>query len=307
MATVRDPNFWKRFSTAVHQDDLLREEANQAGLKHTYVTTISLSDDNITMSSLSPMPTPTSPTHILSSSPPKFALHPQPQLRYSGTYARTTPARPMTAGAASTRPPSSHSRSHSPQSRPRSFSHSRPLSYSYPEPAPPLPQSQPYPQRSSSRSSHTHTEPQRTTPPPLPQTTLSIVSPQISHHTTSTTTTSTTTPTRLTKPQKSLSKPANRSSIGGGGGRPRARSNPLFTRQSNNSQLTLGLSGRPQSRFKFWTSVSADPSNRNSWLESQQRKARQRTYICWGFWLALLAIIAGVVAAVLVLKSKGII
>ena len=85
----------------------------------------------------------------------------------------------------------------------------------------------------------------------------------------------------------------------------RRPSNP-FTRLRNGSQLTLGLSGRPQSRFKFWTSVSADPSNRDSWLESQQRKKKHRTWVCWGFWLCLLLVVGGVVAAILVLKSKGI-
>ncbi|PSN65198.1 hypothetical protein BS50DRAFT_589629 [Corynespora cassiicola Philippines] len=80
-----------------------------------------------------------------------------------------------------------------------------------------------------------------------------------------------------------------------------------FMRNKNPSLLSLGLSGRPESRFKFWTQVTADPSNRNSWLESQRKKKRQRTWICWVFWLVLLALVAGVVVAILVLKSKNII
>ncbi|CAI6337830.1 unnamed protein product [Periconia digitata] len=277
MATVRDPNFWKRFSAAVHQDDQLKEEANRSGLKQTYVTTISLADDDITMSSLSPAPTPTSQSHILSGSAPKFALH--PQVRYSGEL------RPVTAGAA---PPSfsSHSQSSSlsrprSQSRPYSSHHTqsnsfaRPQSTSYPQP--PLP---------SKPQSHTQVRP--STPPQQPSSPQNL-SPQASS--------TTTTPTRLTKAPRAQTKQ----------GRPRARSNPLFTRQTNGSQLTLGLSGRPQSRFKFWTSVSADPSNRNSWLEGQKRKARQRTYMCWSFWLVLAIVVAGVVAAIVVLKHKHII
>ncbi|KAF1978907.1 hypothetical protein BU23DRAFT_190464 [Bimuria novae-zelandiae CBS 107.79] len=87
---------------------------------------------------------------------------------------------------------------------------------------------------------------------------------------------------------------------------PRAHVNP-FGRHGNASQMTLGLSGRPQSRFKFWTSVSADPSNRDSWLEGQRRKRRHRTWVCWGFWVCLLLLVGGIVATILVLKSKDII
>jgi hypothetical protein len=88
--------------------------------------------------------------------------------------------------------------------------------------------------------------------------------------------------------------------------RARTLSNPL-TRHLNISQQTLGLSGRPGSRFHFFTTVTADPSNRDSWLESQRRKQKHRTYICWGFWGVFLLLIAGVVVAVVLLKSRGII
>ncbi|KAJ4299899.1 hypothetical protein N0V90_005146 [Kalmusia sp. IMI 367209] len=87
---------------------------------------------------------------------------------------------------------------------------------------------------------------------------------------------------------------------------PRSSANP-FARHGNGSQLTLGLSGRPQSRFKFWTSVTADPSHRTSWLEGQRRKKRQRTWLCWAFWICLLLLVGGVVACILVLRSKHII
>ncbi|KAF2440198.1 hypothetical protein P171DRAFT_489964 [Karstenula rhodostoma CBS 690.94] len=86
----------------------------------------------------------------------------------------------------------------------------------------------------------------------------------------------------------------------------KAHSTP-FARHGNGSQLTLGFSGRPPSRFKFWTSVTADPTNRDSWLEGQRRKRRHRAWVCWAFWISLLLLVGGVVAAVLVLKSKGII
>jgi hypothetical protein len=80
-----------------------------------------------------------------------------------------------------------------------------------------------------------------------------------------------------------------------------------FTRHGNASNLTIGLSGRPPSRFKFWTNITADPSNRDSWLEGQRRKRRQRTWICWCFWIGFFVLVGGIVAAILVLRSKGII
>ena len=42
MSTVRDPDFWKRFSIAVHQDDAEKEQkAQQPELKHSYVIALS--------------------------------------------------------------------------------------------------------------------------------------------------------------------------------------------------------------------------------------------------------------------------
>lgn len=81
---------------------------------------------------------------------------------------------------------------------------------------------------------------------------------------------------------------------------------PIYSRR-NASALSLGLSGRPTSKFKFWTSIEADPSNRESWLEEQHRKKSKRTFMCWCFWLVFLALVAGIVVAILLLKSKGVI
>ncbi|KAK7186783.1 hypothetical protein DPSP01_001132 [Paraphaeosphaeria sporulosa] len=88
---------------------------------------------------------------------------------------------------------------------------------------------------------------------------------------------------------------------------PQSTKSTPFARHGNGSQLTLAFSGRPQSRFKFWTSVTADPTNRDSWLEGQRRKRRHRAWVCWTFWICLLLLVGGAVAAVLVLRSKGII
>lgn len=75
----------------------------------------------------------------------------------------------------------------------------------------------------------------------------------------------------------------------------------------------LSLTGRPRSQFKSWTVITGgvrdhtNPCNRDSWLESQTRKSRQRAWMCWCFWIALLVLVAGVVVTMLVLKSKKII
>ncbi|KAF2875913.1 hypothetical protein BDV95DRAFT_591334 [Massariosphaeria phaeospora] len=169
MATIQDPNFWKRFSTAVHLDDLAKQQSQDAGkdsaLTHTYVLTL-------------PSPSP---------------AYPSPQQN------QTQPPNP-------------------------------------PSPAP-------LPLSSTIRS-----------PPPA------------------------------------------------------HRAKPLTFHPSPSSlTLTLHLSGRPPSRFTFWTSVTADPSTRDSWLVAQRRKSRQRAWICWLFWLGLSALVAGVVVAVLVLRGKGVI
>ncbi|KAF2787441.1 hypothetical protein K505DRAFT_126704 [Melanomma pulvis-pyrius CBS 109.77] len=45
----------------------------------------------------------------------------------------------------------------------------------------------------------------------------------------------------------------------------------------------------------------------DSWLESQRKKKRQRTWICWVFWLSLAGLITGIVVCVLLLKARKII
>lgn len=83
-----------------------------------------------------------------------------------------------------------------------------------------------------------------------------------------------------------------------------AKPQPLHLGQRRNRSL-LDLTGRPQSRFTFWTTV--DTGHRESWLERQQQKKSRRTCMCWVFWLCLIAIVTGVVIAILYLKSRGII
>lgn len=84
---------------------------------------------------------------------------------------------------------------------------------------------------------------------------------------------------------------------------------PLYNSCQNRSTLTLGLTGRPPSRFKFWTSISAsaDPRNRESWLEEQRRKKSKRTCMCWCFWLVFATLVTGLVITGVILKREGII
>lgn len=71
---------------------------------------------------------------------------------------------------------------------------------------------------------------------------------------------------------------------------------------------TLSLTGRPPSRFRFWTTITADGAPpRDSWLESQRRKSKQRTWICWSFWIVIILLVTAVVVTILVLRSHGII
>ncbi|KAF2469161.1 uncharacterized protein BDR25DRAFT_372351 [Lindgomyces ingoldianus] len=87
---------------------------------------------------------------------------------------------------------------------------------------------------------------------------------------------------------------------------PNSHSHPI-RHLHNPSTLTLGLSGRPPSAFKFWTIVTADGSHRESWLEQQRKKKSKRTCMCWIFWLVFMGLVAGIVIVVLWLKGRGVI
>jgi hypothetical protein len=75
------------------------------------------------------------------------------------------------------------------------------------------------------------------------------------------------------------------------------------------SPSCLSLSGRPGAQFRTWTTVTggANACGSDSWLSAQNRKARQRTWLCWLFWLCALVLVAGVVVAVVILRAHGII
>ena len=87
---------------------------------------------------------------------------------------------------------------------------------------------------------------------------------------------------------------------------PSSPSRPFF-RAPNISTLSLSLTGRPSSRFKFVTTITADASHRDSWLVRQKKKERHRTWLCWAFWMVFMLLVAGIVATILILKSRKII
>ncbi|KAL6161156.1 hypothetical protein ACJQWK_08973 [Exserohilum turcicum] len=49
------------------------------------------------------------------------------------------------------------------------------------------------------------------------------------------------------------------------------------------------------------------PKHSDSWLVRQKKKERHRTWLCWAFWMVFMLLVAGIVATILILKSRKII
>jgi hypothetical protein len=249
---VQDPNFWRRFSLAVHQDDLSKSPEHTGDLKHSYVDPSPLS--------------PTSQHNLLSpafpSSPqfPTIALVPAPahtvplrqeEIWQSEFEAEKAAMREMKEKETPKRRPSKLQKSASRASRRpllsrSSSTFSRNTSFTFPASNPP----------SANQTTYTYTTTTQTNTP-------LVLSPA------------------LQRPPSALS----------------------FLRNPS----TLSLSGRRGTVFKTWTEITANPTSSDSWLAGQKKKSKQRAWICWCFWLTFLVLVAGVVVAVLVLKSHGII
>ncbi|KAF3051269.1 hypothetical protein E8E11_010589 [Didymella keratinophila] len=96
---------------------------------------------------------------------------------------------------------------------------------------------------------------------------------------------------------------------------PSKRTSRFMARNGSRLSLGISLSGRPKSAFRFWTTITAgdisDETNagirNDSWLEGQRRKARQRAWMCWAFWGVFLLLVVGAVVTVLLLREKNII
>ena len=272
-AMVQDPNFWRRFSVAVHNNEvaqLAKGDGNGSKeIKHAYVVSLS-------SSAASPVTTPTSQCHLSPAFPPQaftrplsapissFKMEEREKTRQSGATSGTKSVyfdaeeRPEMIALRSL--PSFHQlaqSSHTPSvpSTPRSAQFSLDKS----------------PGKRASRRASRFRFALSSHPPSLPPT------PKSTHFPADT-------------PQSK-------------------RTSRRFTKNLNPSRLSLGLSlsGRPKQSFRFWTTITADASHSDSWLESQNKKSRQRTYMCWVFWMMFLVVVVGAIVTVLILRGKGII
>jgi hypothetical protein len=248
---VQDPNFWRRFSLAVHQDDLSKETTPD--LKHTYVAPPTSSSAPLSPSSqchLSPAfaspassmqqlptPSPLSPPHV---SPlrreqvwqSEFDAEKQLQLQRERERQLCVPAKKQKQNKLK---------------KSASQASKRPLL----------------------RNGHTRTS-------------SSFTSHSVYASAQHTPTTTTTIDITLQRPQSVLA-------------------------QALRCPSSLSLTGRPRTMFKTWTEITANPVHSDSWLAGQKKKHKQRAWICWCFWLGVIALVAGVVVAVLVLRAHGII
>ncbi|KAJ4991181.1 hypothetical protein SVAN01_03309 [Stagonosporopsis vannaccii] len=300
---VQDPNFWRRFSIAVHNDEaaILAADAESGSkgkreTKHAYVVSLTSPID-----SPSSICTPTSQCHLSPAFPPaaftrplsapaSAALPPAPQNQEARKSAATSGSRSVYFDAPEEKTAEEIALRELP-SCPSHPSLARRSSLGTSVPTTPKSAHFALPSTASTPRSKTTRFSRRASrfrfalsshPPSLPAT--------------------------PTFPRSSSFPSPDSPSLPPAQG-PSKRSS-RFTSHKAPSRLSLGisLSGRPKSAFKFWTTIEADPAAcRDSWLEGQQRKARQRAYMCWAFWGVFLMVVVGVVVAVLVLKGKGII
>lgn len=239
---VQDPNFWKRFSTAVHADEAEKEQLkDRPDLKHSYVS----SRASFELSPTSPTSphlysAPASPTSQAPLSPYFSPIDHMPAPAFSPIGYLPSPSAPPPAMLSSQRREERAGPHH------RHVEGKTQLSQAKPPARQPSKLRKP----SSTRSSH----------PLLPRN-YPLPSPPPSHY------------------------PSTRRS----------------------SSASLNLTGRSKATFKTWTTITAtNDMARTSWLESQTRKRRQRTWICWCFWLGFMVLVAGVVVTVVVLRREGI-
>ncbi|EUC28218.1 hypothetical protein COCCADRAFT_109743 [Bipolaris zeicola 26-R-13] len=261
---IRDPQFWKRFSTAVHQDDLEKQLMTAQSPKHPYVAS---------SSSFTPVPlslgSPLSQLHFPMSSP---GQPPMVHLASLSGSTITSPLSPLSAEISFSDP--DDTAKYPAKDKRKSKALRRSTLQKTPSTKPLL--------RPNFNGSNIKLPPTSTSPSSiLSSPTSTICSPD---------------PSPLDPPPRIHHRTSS----------PSSPFRPFF-RAPNISALSLSLSGRPSSRFKFVTTITADASHRDSWLVRQKRKERHRTWICWAFWIGMLLLVAAVVTTVLVLKSRGII
>ena len=256
---IRDPHFWKRFSVAVHEDDLAKEELAKQDGKNEYVITSTLP-----FPEHSPSGTPTAQTHTETSQP----LRP------------LSPMRPLSLFFA---PNTS------------------------PQEAPVLAKQQ---KRRSRLQKTPSTKPLLRPDIPPPTRTISIRTERATISSRPGTQRSNLTTTIAPAPfSTSSSRPATQRSNFAPSTLTETPASPArsFFRTGNLSVLSLSLSGRPNSRFNFVTTISADADHSDTWLMRQKKKERHRTWLCWAFWICLLLLVAAVVVTVLLLRAHHVI
>jgi hypothetical protein len=246
---VQDPNFWRRFSLAVHQDDLSKSPEHTGDLKHSYVDPSPRSPTS-QHNLLSPAfpPSPQIPTIALAPPAHTVPLR-QEEIWQSEFEAEKAAMREKESVPPPKRRPSKLQKSASRASRRPLLSRSS-STFSRNTSSFTFPSSQP----TSANSTYTYTTTTQTTTPLSPA---------------------------LARPPSTLS----------------------FLRNPS----TLSLSGRRGTVFKTWTEITANHASSDSWLAGQKKKSKQRAWLCWCFWLTFMVLVAGVIVAVLVLKSHGII
>ncbi|CAE7032087.1 hypothetical protein PTNB73_05123 [Pyrenophora teres f. teres] len=286
---IRDPHFWKRFSVAVHEDDLAKEELAKQDGKNAYVITSTLPFREPT-----PLGTPTAQTPTATSQPS------QPQM------SQATPLRPLSPIRPFSLLLSSHPITTITASPPE-------------EASPSTPSSKQKKRRSKlhkSPSTKPLIRPEIAAPIPPPTRTISIKTEHATITTSSRPGTQRSNFTPSIAPAPFSSRPGTRrSNLAPSILAPQQQhptSPPLsparsFFRTGNFSALSLSLSGRPNSRFNFVTTISADVENSDTWLARQKKKERHRAWLCWAFWGVLALLVVGVVVTVVVLRAHGII
>ncbi|EDU43753.1 hypothetical protein A1F97_02038 [Pyrenophora tritici-repentis] len=286
---IRDPHFWKRFSVAVHKDDLAKEELAKQDGKNAYVITSTLPFCEPTPLGTPIAQTPMATSHLPQSQSPQMSqttrLRPISPIRPFSLVFSSDPITTTTTSTQEKAPPSTPS---SKQQKRRSKLHKSPSTKPLlrPEIFAPIP---PPTRTISIKTEHTAITSR-------PGTQRSNATPSIAPAPFSSrpgTRRSNLAPSIRTTQQYTTSPPISP-----------ARS---FFRTGNISALSLSLSGRPNSRFNFVTTISADVENSDTWLARQKKKERHRAWLCWAFWGVLALLIVSAVVTVVVLKAHGIV
>lgn len=265
---VQDPNFWRRFSVAVHNDEaaiLAKDiESGKKETKHAYVVSHS-----------SPLDSPTTPTSQTLLSP----AFPPP------AFARPLSA-PVPILQRETKPALLQRKSHAAGEKTVYFTPSSAEEEKQPE----MIALHKLPSPSSPQTSRFSISPP---PSPLKNRISRLRFPLASHP-----------PSQPCTPLSATFAPSTKTPSSPSARWSRIK-HPNGSRLSLG--VSLSGRPKSAFRFWTTISADAAESRDSEWLEGQRRKARQRTWMCWSFWLVFLVLVVGAVVTVVVLRGKGII